>query len=108
MAKKTQSGKRKVNKSQAIRDYLAKHPNAMPKEIIADLRTSGTRVSPALVSAVKYGEKKGKRRKKAVGRAKPGRKSITAEDLMQAKGLADQLGGVERAKTILETLEKLT
>jgi hypothetical protein len=111
MAKKTARRRKGVNKSQVIRDYLAKHKNAMPKQIIADLAGEGVKVSHALVSNVKYGEKKkagGRKKGRKVSRkAKLGTNSLTANELLKAKQLADQLGGADRLKTALETLEKL-
>ena len=106
MAKKAKRGRQAgVNKSQAIRDYLAKHPKAMPKEIIAALQK--IQVSPALVNAVKYGAKPKARKKKAVSKKPAPGTSITVTDLMQAKALADQMGGMVKAKVALDTLEKL-
>ena len=49
----------KLNRSQAIRDYLAKNPNANPKAIRAALKAKGIAVSESLASAVKYSKKKG-------------------------------------------------
>ncbi|MBA4020265.1 MAG: hypothetical protein C0483_24145 [Pirellula sp.] len=43
----------KVNKSAAIRDYLAASPEAKPKEIVAALTAKGINVSPNMVSIVK-------------------------------------------------------
>lgn len=106
MAKKSKRGRRRVNKSQAIRDYLAGHPNAMPKDIQAGLAAEGVKVSSALISAVKYGGKSAKGRRKAA-RGRAARTSITADELIHAKGLADRMGGVDRAKAVLEALAKL-
>jgi hypothetical protein len=59
-----------VNKSQAIRDYLAANPNAMPADVIAGLKEKGINVSRGLVGLVKYA----KSGKKAGGRRSAGRK----------------------------------
>lgn len=108
VAKKTARGREGVNKSQEIRNYLSKAPGAMPKQIIADLGAKGIKVSAALVSAIKYTKKKvGKGRKKAGRKAAVGNNSLTVTELLKAKALADQLGGAARAKTALDTLEKL-
>ena len=107
MAKRT----RRVNKSEAIRDYLAKHPDAKPKAIIAAMKGRGITVSDSLANAVKY--EKGKSGKKKVTKApvsrgaKAASGSLSADDLLEAKSLADRLGGIERAKDALETLQKL-
>lgn len=107
VAKKTTRGRKDVNKSQEIRNYLKTHRNAKPKQIIADLGAKGVNVSAALVSSIKYAKNRGKKVKTIGRKARADRNSITAEDLIQAKGLADQLGGVERAKVALDTLKKL-
>jgi hypothetical protein len=49
----------KTNRSQAIRDYLAAHPNAVPTEIQTALKAKGINVSIGLIGMVKY-TKKGK------------------------------------------------
>lgn len=89
----------KVNKSQAIRDYLKVHPNAMPRDIAAELKGRGIKVSGALISSVKYGGKK---------TAKASTQRITAEDLVQVKQLADKLGGIGHVKSAVDILERLT
>ena len=69
MAKKPAKGKsgaaveKKVNKSKAIRDYMAEHPKAGPSEVSDALTKKGTPVTAAFVSTVKSmakGKKKGK------------------------------------------------
>lgn len=112
MAKK----KTGVNKSQAIRDYLANSPKATASEIVPALGKKGIKVSPGLVSNVKSTSGPKRRRKKKAGRKKvvkrrrPGRRAaaaLSADDLMAAKQLADQLGGIQAAHRALNTLERL-
>jgi hypothetical protein len=57
------------NLSQSIRDYLAGHPNAMPKDVIAALKAKGVIVAPGLVGLIKFQMKRGKG-----GGAKPTRR----------------------------------
>src|SRR5579863_427496 len=54
-----------VSGSESIRQYIAKHPNAMPKEIRIGLKQQGVKVSAGLVSNVKYtsGRKLAKRKR---------------------------------------------
>jgi len=59
-----------VNKAQAVRDYLRKHPNAKPQEVAAALTSDSIEVNARYVSSVKS-ETKSKKTK-----AKP-RKSKT-------------------------------
>ena len=107
--KKTASG---VNKSQAIRDYLAKNPQSSPKTIVEDLKDQGVEVSLGLASAVKYGSgKKTARKKKAGRRGRPASRStvgsLTMEQLLVTRELADRLGGTDHVRQALEVLEKL-
>lgn len=117
MGKKKTKG---VNRSQEIRDYLAEHPNAPVKEIIEALGKRGIQVSQGLVSNVKYTsgpKRRGRRKKKrAVARRSPrkrttatrrGTSGISASDLIEAKKLADQLGGIREARQALDALEEL-
>ena len=45
--------KRKVNKTQAVRDYLKNHPNAMSGEIAAALTKQGIKITPGHVATIK-------------------------------------------------------
>jgi hypothetical protein len=128
MAKKS-SG---PNKSAAIRDYLGANKNAKPREIVTAMKEQGIDVTPQFVSTIKTkfvsgGGKSPKRRgrprktaaaKKSVKRttvkksstgASAGKVSTGAyDDLVVAKKLADQLGGVDQARAALAALEKIT
>ena len=107
MAKKKKTG---VNKSQAIRDHLAKQPDDGPKAIVVALRKKKIKVTEALVSNVKYvksGKTKRRRKKKAATTQSTVSDKISISTLVQAKKMADQLGGIEKAKTALAALAKL-
>jgi hypothetical protein len=115
--------KKKAGKSgsQHIREYLAKNPTATPNQIIEALANKGVKVSSGLVSNVKYTSGptvKGKKKaapKNAVQKWAPKKKAapkrgaaaLTVEDLLEAKKLADELGGIAEARKALDTLEKL-
>lgn len=49
--------KPKLNRSQAVRDYLAQNPTAGPAAIRAALRLKGILITTSLASAVKYAKK---------------------------------------------------
>ena len=105
MAKKTTSG----TKSAAIRNYKTANPSAKPKEIAEALSKSGEKVTSAFVSTVLSNDRRrGKKRKGRVGR-KPGRPAAASgfDSLVQAKKLADQLGGVAKAQAALDALAKI-
>jgi hypothetical protein len=105
--------KRRRNKSQAIRDFLSTSPQSTPSEIVAALAEKGIRVTSSLASNVKYTSSNTRRRKGAkksvrrriVRRGAAG--ALSADDIMAAKELADQLGGIAEARRALETLEAL-
>jgi hypothetical protein len=109
--KKAAGGPARGMMSQAIREQLALDTSASPKTIQAALKEKGIEVSVGLISAIKYGGKNKGAAKKGPGK-RPGRKpaasgSLTIEDLKSAKELADRLGGVEAAITLLNTLASL-
>ena len=103
-----------VNKSQAIREFMAKNPDSTPKTIREGLLEQGVDASVGLISAVKYGGKNasngGSRRVRRVIRRGRGRSSgagITSDDLIRAKQFAEEIGGIANARQALELLEQL-
>jgi hypothetical protein len=107
MARKSKSG---VNKSQAIRDYINANPKSKPKEIVEALAAQGVTVSPAFVSTLRSNDK----RKGRKGPGRRGRPAASAggggfglESLVQAKKLADKMGGVSKAREALDALAKI-
>jgi len=102
--------KRKVNKSQKIRDYKAANPNEGPTAIAKALTAQGLKVSPRQVSTTLTNEKKkkgGVRRKKRRTKV-AARSKVSVEQILQAKKLAEQMGGVVKAKAALDALSKIT
>lgn len=108
--------KRKVNKSQLIRDYFAEHPNEGPTQIARGVSAMGYAVGPAHVNQA-LGKLRKKRRKK--GRGRPATTAATATKRTSragAKGV-DQLnlaaefckscGGVDSAIEILQSLRSI-
>lgn len=108
-----------VNKSAAIRDYIAANPNAGPTEIYDALTKQGLKVSKGLVGVVKYSKPKPKSGKRpgrpvkaktvAVARTTKTQSSgdIQASDLIAAKKLVDSLGSIAKTREALELLERL-
>ena len=96
--------KRKVNKAQLIKDALAANPKATPIEIAKSLKKHG--ITANYVSNIKFTKKKKRGRP-------PAKKSATTSDkislgaLVKAKKLADELGGVDKAKSLLDAVAKL-
>ena len=101
--------KRKVNKSQKVRDYLAEHPDAGPTAVANALKRYG--VSVALVSAIKSKGKTGGRksrkakaakRRSVRGRKVDGRRTGGVEPVVAAAELIRVCGGVDEAKAALD------
>ena len=63
--------KQKVNKSQAVRDYLKAHPEAMSSEIAAALVEKGIKITPAHVATIKTKAKAKRSARKAERRPLP-------------------------------------
>ena len=97
-----------INLSEEIRKYVAANPNDKPKAISAGLAVKGVKVTPIYVSTVLSNERRKSGKRKRRGR-KPGRKAANSvhANLILAKKLADQLGGVDKARAALATLAKI-
>ena len=99
------------NKSVAIRSYKADHGDAGPKAIAEALSKDGIKVTPAFVSTVLSNDKrksgKGRRRGRKPGRKAGSGGNKTFNSLVQAKKLAEQMGGIEPARRALNALAKL-
>jgi hypothetical protein len=99
--------KKKVNKAQLIKDAMAASPKASPAEIAKSLKKHG--ITAAYVSNVKSTASPKKKKK----RGRPAAKKSTTSDklslgaLVKAKKLADELGGVDKAKSLLDAVAKL-
>jgi hypothetical protein len=108
------NGKPVVSGSESIRQFMAKHPGAMPREIEKGLKAEGIRVSRGLISNVKYGggvkkskKRRGRRAVMHVAARKTPAVAVTVDQLLDVKRLADSLGGSEQIRQALETLEQL-
>lgn len=113
MAKKV----KKVSKKQQILDYSAANPNDGPSQVAAALSKQGLDVSAQYVSNVWTTSKSAPRKPAKRGR-KPGKTAVAApaapraaaskngaEPILQAKKLAESLGGIDRARAALDALE---
>ncbi len=99
MAKKT------VNKAQLIKDALAADPKATPVEIAKSLKKHG--ITANYVSNVKSVGSPKKKKKRGRPAATTSSDKVSLGDLVRAKKLADGLGGVDKAKSLLDAVAKL-
>ena len=118
------SSKRKVNKSQLIRDYYLKNSDAKPAEIVEWLSKKGITVSAQQVSTTRMNAIKsgmlpaGNSTVKVVGPRRRGRPvgsgrsrarkggAVSIEALVGTKKLIEQVG-IENVKDAITTLEQL-
>ena len=109
VSKRAASKQGKVNKSEAIRNYKASHPDARPAEIVEGLASRGIVVTANVVSSTLYMARKkgtvGGGRKTAAGRGAQSDQLL--ESLLAAKKLCEQLGGIEQARQALDLLARL-
>ncbi len=107
MAKNASSGGGKVNKSQAVRDFLAEHPTADSKAVIAGLGEKGVRVAPTMVYYVRSKLRQASRRAKRERAAESSRQSGArdpVELVLRVKDLAREVGGIRHLKQLVDLL----
>ncbi|HET6881004.1 MAG TPA: hypothetical protein VFI31_12660 [Pirellulales bacterium] len=102
-----------MNKTEHVHRYLARHPDARPKEIYDALTAEGIDISKALINRVLYGPNAARKKKRRGPRAKSvpaanGSAQLSLEHLIAAKKLANHLGSVESAKQAVDALARLS
>ena len=102
--------KQKINKTQAVRDYLKDHPEAMSGEIAAALKKQGIKITPSHVSNIKSKMNKARTAKKAAKQmpapepAAPVEKAANTVTVEQVKAVAQTIkaiGGFDRLNELL-------
>ncbi len=121
MTKRSQSvasGKPKINKSQAIREYKKANPRHKPAKIAAALGEQGIEVSAQFVSTIlstskkkkigKPGRPKGttKTRRQPTG-SQPAGDEVSFDSLLKVKQIVVEMGGLAQARAALAALERL-
>lgn len=107
MAKSAASGGGKLNKSQAVRDFLDENPAADSKAVIAGLAEKGVKVAPTMVYYVRSKLKQASRRAKRERVAESSRQSgVTnpVELVLRVKDLAREVGGIRHLKQLVDLL----
>jgi hypothetical protein len=106
-----------MNRSESIRQFIAKNPAAGPREIEAGLKAEGIKVKLSLISAVKYSKAKKKSLKKTkrmarratvqIAARRTPSTAVTIEQLIEVKQFANSFGGADQVRQALDTLEQL-
>jgi hypothetical protein len=124
-----------TNKTQAVKQYLSKHPEAKPLEVARVMKTRGIEITPKHISVIKTSLKAKAAPAKPVAVSlpkpiapalakpvvaqpagspptvleKPAEKEvIPVSDLRAAKQFVEQLGGLEQVQRVLALLAELT
>jgi hypothetical protein len=96
-----------INKSQEIRDILAKNPHAKSRDVVAELATRGIKVSVNLVYLVKSKAAQKKRRKKREQAAEISRLMPSADPvklILKVRELSQEAGGIKKLKMLVDVL----
>lgn len=107
MAKKAAEDGTPVNKSQAIRDFLAGNPKADTKAVVAGLAEKGVKVAPTLVYFIKSKQRQARRRaKRDRVAASSGQMAANnpVEVVLRVKDLAREVGGIKNLKLLVDLL----
>jgi arginine repressor len=113
--------KQKVNKTQAVRDYLKNHPKAMSGEIAAALNKQGVKITPKQVANIKTKINKARTTKKAAKQQaavevaaptaveKPTKAgdTITLDQVKKVAQTIKAIGGFQRVTEVLEVIREL-
>lgn len=97
-SKASDSGKPKLNKSAAVREYLKAHKGAMPKEIVPALKSKGIDVTPQMVSMIKAKQK--------IKQAQRRAKEAPADDAT-AGAKTNRAAGLDAALTLYKAAQGL-
>ena len=96
-----------INKSQAVRDFLAGNPGADTKAVVAGLAERGVKVAPTLVYFVKSKQRQARRRAKRDRVAESSRQTGSrnpVEVVLRVKDLAREVGGIKNLKMLVDRL----
>jgi hypothetical protein len=107
-AKKPEAAK--VNKSEAVRNYLKEHPGTQNKDVAAALSAQGIKMLPDYVATVKGNmkAKKGKRkRRQKAAEVAAVETGLSVANIKAAFGLIKQCGGVSQAREALASAAEI-
>ena len=100
-------GKQKVNKSQAVRDFLKANPGMQNKDVADSLTKSGVKVSPNYVASIKGKLKVRRGRRRKAVKAAVAHHHVGIPQVKAAFGLLKLTGGMAGAKAALEAAQEI-
>jgi hypothetical protein len=95
-----------INKSQAVRDFLAGNPKAGTKEVVAGLAEKGNKVAPTLVYFIRSKANQASRRAKRA-RAEESTRQAAADPVAivrKVRDLGREVGGIQNLKKLVDLL----
>jgi arginine repressor len=109
--------KPKVNKTQAVRDYLKGHPKTMSGEIVAALKKQGIKITPSHVANIKTMINKARTAKKvakqqaaveaAPAPAEKAANTVTFEQIRAVTQTVKTIGGFARLNDLLGLIKEV-
>jgi hypothetical protein len=99
--------KQKVNKSQAIRDYLREHAGAANKEVAEALTKSGIKMTPEYVATIKGNMKTRRKARRKAARKVVAKTGIDISQIKAAFGFLKTCGSLAAAKQALAAAEEI-
>jgi hypothetical protein len=93
-----------VNKSEIIRRHLKNAADTSPTAVAEAIAAKGVKVSPKLVSVVKYVQKHGKRKANPESRSSMERH---VERLSRTGRFVKMAGGIDQAKALLDMFGRI-
>jgi plastocyanin len=98
--------KRKVNKSQAVRDYLKTHPKAMSSEIAAALNNKGIKLTPNYAANIKTTLNKARTAKKSAVAKRVAAVPLGPEPVVAEKKAGDTVT-FEQIRAVTQTVKTI-
>ena len=95
-----------VSKSEAVRNYLAMHPNAMGREVAAALKREGITISESLVAKVKQRSAKPGRSKRPASRISSNGSAAGASKAELIRQVAQTMPKPVRPRDVVATLNE--
>ena len=99
--------KEKVNKTQAVRDYIKANPEAKNREVAESLTKAGVTVSPNYVAGIRGKIKTRRKKVKKAVKAVVASRGVGVPEIKAAFGLLNLAGGMAEAKAALDAAQEI-